>query len=263
MRRLGRRLGYWVAPLLALSLALLSGWAAGADTRPVLVASFRDNPPDMVSYCGGKHSGPLRYVLEEAAARIGYRIEWRHLSLADSFREIKAGSIDILPYLHANTAERAAIGRFSVALGTKPMLISFMMRNNDSRSVKQFADLAAFFIGYRKDSFYFTEFHESEILKTVPYEQEARMGRDLTHGRLDMIAVNSRSAFERACLGLGFNEFKYADLSYQRDAQLYVMYSHDKNKQDLFDRFDQVLLQMKQEGLIADIYRSFDMMPLK
>jgi polar amino acid transport system substrate-binding protein len=263
MTRLGRRLGYWLASLLALSLALLSGWAIGADTRPVLVASFRDNPPDMVSYCGGKHSGPLRYILEEAAARIGYRIEWKRLSLADSFREIKAGSIDILPYLHTKTAERAAIGRFSVSLGAKPLLISFMMRNDDSRSVKQFADLAAFSIGYRKDSFYFTEFHESKMLKTVPYEQEVQMGRDFINGRLDMIAINNKQAAERAFLGLGFNEFKYAELSYQRDAQLHVMYSHDKSKQELFDLFDQVLLQMKEGGLIADIYRSFDTMTLK
>lgn len=248
---------------LVLFFALVFCLPSWADTRPVLVASYRDNPPDMVSYCADRHSGPLRYVIEEAAERVGYQIKWKRLSLAESLRELKAGSVDIVPYLFTKTADRAAIGRFSEGLGGKSRLVLFMIRKDDARSIKQFDDLAKFTIGYRKDSYYFSEFHESKTLKRVPYEKELEMGRDFIDGTLDMVVVNNKLGAERAFLGLGFNEFKYAELSYRRDAQLYLLYSYDKDKQGLFDRLDQALAQMKQEGLMADIYRSFDTMPLK
>ena len=248
---------------LALWGALICCLPAWADSRPALVVSYRDNPPDMISYCADRHSGPLRYVIEEAAGRVGYQVKWQRQSLADSLRDLRAGSVAIVPYLFTKTAERSAIGRFSASLGGKSRLVSFMIRKSDSRSITKFADLAGFTIGYRKDSYYFREFHESKALKTVAYAQDVDLGRAFLDGSVDMVVINNRLAAERAFLGLGFNEFKYADLSYPHDAQLYLLYSREPRQQELFDRLDQAIVQMKQEGLMADIYRSFDTMPLR
>jgi len=251
---------------LATCLGLLAMWFSGtafaADARPVLVVTYRDNPPDLVSYCAGRHSGPLRYVIEEAAARVGHRVEWRKLNLANSLRALKEGSVDIVPYLFTKTSERSAIGRFSETLGGKGRTVSFLMRKNDSRNVLQFADLEGFVIGYHKDSYYLPEFHESPRLKTVPYERDAEMVKDFIAGTIDMVAVNNKAGTARAFLALGFNEYKYAEFNYKRDAFLYLLYSLAPSKQTLFDRFDRALAQMRQEGVMTDIYRSFDTMPL-
>lgn len=257
------RLAGGLALLCALLCCLPARAAPPTDSRPVLVVSYRDNPPDMVAYCAERHSGPLRHVLEEAAARVGHRIEWQHLSLANSLRALKEGQVDIVPYLFTKTSERAAIGRFSETLGGKMRTVSFLVRKEDGRSISRFADLEAFTIGYRRDSYYFSEFHENRTLKTVAYEKDSDMVRDFVAGRTDMLVVNNKAATERAFLSLGFNEFKYAGLDYRRDAHLYLLYSLDRSKQALFDRLDQALVQMRQEGLVADIYRSFDTMPLR
>lgn len=252
-----------LALLCAVLCCLPARAVPAADSRPVLVVSYRDNPPDMVAYCAERHSGPLRHVIEEAAARIGHRVEWKHLSLANSLRALKEGQVDIVPYLFTKTLERSGIGRFSETLGGKMRTVSFLLRKEDGRSVGRFADLAAFTIGYRRDSYYFSEFHESPALKTQAYEKDGEMVRDFVAGRIDMLIVNNKAATERAFLSLGFNEFKYADLDYRRDAQLYLLYTLDKRRQSLFDRLDREIVQMRQEGLVADIYRSFDTMPLR
>ena len=257
----GRSLTAW--RWLALLLAGILCGSAWADTRPALVVSFRDNPPDLVDYCGNNQSGPLRYAIEEAASRVGYRVEWRNLPLASSLRGLKEQRVDIVPYLFTKTSERAAIGRFSESLGGKMRTVSFFMAKDDARNVRKFADLEQFSIGYRQDSFYFTEFHESKTLNAHAFEKDKDMARAFVAGTINMVVVNNRATIERAFLELGFNEFRYADLSYKRDAQLYLLYSFDARKQAVFDRLDQAIVQMKREGLMADIYRSFDTMPLK
>ena len=69
------------------------------DKRPQFLATYRDGPPDMVMYSEGRHSGPLRYVTEEAARRIGYRIEWKHKSFSKSVPGLVDGTVDIIPYV--------------------------------------------------------------------------------------------------------------------------------------------------------------------
>ena len=249
-----------LVPLFALMFWLPT---CAADDRAALVVSYRDAPPDIVTYCSGNHSGPLRAAIEEAATRVGYRIKWVPLSQAESFRALKAGRVDIVPSLFVKTSERAAIGRFSEGMGGKKRTNSFLMNKNDRRNVSQLSDLATFTIGYRNQSYYFREFHESKTLKTIAYETDADMARAFVAGTIDAVIVNNKSTLERVFLQQGFNEFKYADYSNSFDAQLYLLYSRDAGKQALFDRFDQAIVQMKQEGFMTDIYRSFDAMPLK
>jgi polar amino acid transport system substrate-binding protein len=243
--------------------AALVGLSAWAEQQPTLVVAYRDVPPDIVVYCGNRHTGPLRDAIEEAASRIGHRVEWRHISQAESFREIKDGRIDVIPYLFTKTAERAAAGRYGEPLGGKLRTASFIVSKRETRPLTRFDDLAAFVIGYRKDTFYFAEFHDSGRLKKVPYETDAEMAKAFAGGDIDMVIVNNKATLERAFYSLGFNEFKYAGLTFSRHAELYLLYSHAPAKQNTFDRLDRAIVQMKAEGLVTDIYRSFDAMPLK
>lgn len=242
------------------TLFCLPSWA---DNRPVLVVSFRDNPPDMVVYCGDSHSGPLRYVIEEAAERIGHRVQWKRLNLSNSLRELAEGRLDVIPYLFNKTTDREAVGRFSDGIGGRSRVTSFLIGKDASFSVARFSDLNAFTIGYRKDSYYFPEFHDSRTLRTVPYEVDGKMVRDFVAGKIDAIVLTNKATIERAFQTLGFNDYKYAELTYTRDASLYLLYSRDPHKQALFDRLDRTLAEMKREGLITDIYESFGTEPLR
>lgn len=246
--------------LFLITLFSVSSWA---DNRPTLVVSFRDNPPDMVVYCGDSHAGPLRSVIEEAAERIGHQVKWKSLSLSASLRELADGKLDVIPYLFNKTTDREAIGRFSDGLGGRSRVTSFLIGKDASLSISRFSDLSAFTIGYRKDSYYFPEFHDSRTLRTVAYEVDGKMVRDFVAGKIDAIVLTNKPTIERTFQTLGFNDFKYAELTYTRDASLYLLYSRDPRKQALFDRLDQAIMEMKREGLIADIYDSFGAEPLR
>lgn len=232
---------------------------------PKLVATYRDVPPDMLTYSLGRHSGPLRYVLEEAVGKIGYAIEWQPAPFADSLDMAGNGSIDIVPYARFKTAEREKTLRFSVSLGRVPTAISFLQHADDPRVIRTLEDLKGLSVGYRPGTYYFEEFASDPRFKRVGYTDDKKLVKGFIDRKVDVIIVSVKQATERALAAAGYSakNYKYAELVFASEADLYLIYTRAAQRQELFDRLDQALLQMKEEGVIADIYKSFEAEPPK
>lgn len=234
-----------------------------ASKLPKLVVTFRDVPPDMIVYSLGRHSGPLRYVLEEATARIGYAIEWKALSFSRSLAGLVDGSVDIVPSAHHKTPEREKEAHFSVSLGQQLRPVFFALHRDNPAIIKTLGDLAGHTVGHLKGSFYFAEFNSATHFKKIAYADNRSLMLGFLKGTVDIIVMNNRKAAERELSPLGYNKFKYADLIINDTPDMFFLYSRISHPQEVFDRLDQALVQMKNEGLIADIYQGFDADPPK
>ncbi|UXK09300.1 hypothetical protein N5094_03425 [Shewanella putrefaciens] len=69
-----------------------------ATLSNVLRADFRHRPPEMVlDERTNTMTSPLKDILEEAAAKVGYRVEWSARPFARSIHELRVGTVDIVP----------------------------------------------------------------------------------------------------------------------------------------------------------------------
>jgi ABC-type amino acid transport substrate-binding protein len=230
---------------------------------PKLVATYRDGYPDMVTYSEGKHSGPLRYVTEEAAKRIGYVVEWKHGSFKTSMAGLADGSVDIVPYIFYKTPERELESWFSTSLGLRPRPVYFMVhRNSDAhKNLKTFEDLARYKIGFRGKSYYFSEFHAADNLTKVAFDLLADLAQGFIHNKVDVMAITDKWEAEREMVALGYDNYEYAELKFEKVSDMYYFYSRLPAREAVLKRFDQAVVQLKKEGMIDEIYRSFDVEP--
>ncbi|MBF0127234.1 MAG: hypothetical protein HQM02_08485 [Magnetococcales bacterium] len=62
----------------------------------VLTAHIRHRPPYMIVQ-GEFLGGSLKEILDLAARRLGYRVDWRDVPFSKSIEELKTGRVDIVP----------------------------------------------------------------------------------------------------------------------------------------------------------------------
>ncbi len=233
------------------------------DKRPQFLATYRDGPPDMVMYSEGRHSGPLRYVTEEAARRIGYRIEWKHKSLSKSLPGLADGTVDIIPYVFYKAPEFEKDSRFSVSLGLqqRPSYFVINRRFGDHTTIKTMQDLAGHRVGYRENSSYFKEFHDAVDIVKVPFKNEDEMAQAFALGKVELMVLNNKQAMQRTIASVGFNDYEYTDLVFDMKSDMYYLFSKLESRAAVLTKLDAALQEMKDDGTIARIYKSFEVEP--
>jgi len=236
----------------------LGSQAKSALALPQLVASYRDVPPDMLTYSPGRHSGPLRYVLEEAANKIGYTVEWKQLSFSRSATEMADGSIDVIPYVHHKTPSRESLFRFSVSLGEETLPIYFVKKKDNLSEICSMKDLTGHHIGFLSGRYYFAAFHASTQFKKIAYPDDKALISAFSRGEVDLIASNNKMATERALKTIGLADWKYTLFKYMDKPNLYFLYSPSPKHTEMFNRLDKALLELRNEGSITDIYQAFN-----
>ena len=246
-------------------VSVLLPWAVPpqAPPRPKLIATYRDLPPELVVYSPGRHAGPLRMIIEEAADRIGYDVEWKAASFADGLTALSEGTADIVPSALFKTPEREKLMRFSVSLGRIPYIISFMQRTDSNQPIKKLDDLKGRTVGYRSSVLYFDEFDSLSGFKRVMFSNDIDMMKAFADRVVDVVVVNNKRAAERAQISSGINSgnYKYGDMTITQEVDLYMLYSLKPERQPIFDQLDQALLKMKNDNLLVDIYKSFNVPP--
>ena len=93
---------------LASLFALLLPWGAVPGQETELTADFRHRPPEMVVE-GQRFSGPLKAIIEEAAAEVGYKVNWRLAPFSRSLHGLKSGDVDIVPRTIRNDEREAFV----------------------------------------------------------------------------------------------------------------------------------------------------------
>lgn len=243
-----------------------AGGASAPQAKPEiprLVATYRDVPPDMLTYSPGRHSGPLRYVIEEAAGRIGYGIEWRPAPFGESLDKAKSGDVDIVPFVRFKTEDREKVFRFSESMGKVKAVTFFLQHADDPQPIRALEDLRGRTVGYRPGSFYYEEFMPDTRFKKAGFPDDGKLIKGFIDRKVNVVVVNIPQATERAlaAAGYGASNYKYAELVIERETEMYMLYTRAAGRQEVFDRLDQALVKMREEGLIEDIYKSFEADP--
>ena len=258
--------GYFQTVLAASSSEFAKTSQADPKPRTKLIVAFLNSPPEMVVYSKGRHSGVLQYILEEAARRSHCEIEWREMSFGHSLDALKSQNIDIVTNVRFRTPERESYSRFSINLGTIPSVIYISLNSNESRDIKSLKDLTNHRIGYRRGVYYFKEFEALPNTNRIPFDDNDAMARGFAENKIDAMLVNNKISTESALKASGVNASRYRYASLIMDKEImstYMMYSLKPELSPVFNLLDAELEKMLKEGLIADIYQSFDAKPPK
>lgn len=231
------------------------------SNKPKLIATYRDKPPSMYLYSENHFSGPLRFVLEEAASKIGYEVEWKQAALSASLAGLLDSSIDIVPHIRSKTAERQRLYRYSVSLMTKKRSIYLALHNEETKSITKLDDLKDLKVGYQKGNHFSNDFQQSKTFIKKPYLSVELMVMAFNRNEIDVMVVSSKRLMEQQLKSIGASPVKYAEFTIDDTPGLHFLYSQNPQKQSVYDQLDNALLEMKAQGVINDIFRSFTFTP--
>ena len=231
--------------------------APANDSRPKLIATFRDKPPSMYLYSPGRFAGPLRFILEEAASKIGYAVDWQQAGLSVSLTGLQNNSIDIVPHIRSRTQDREKLYRYSVNLMNQKRSIYFALRNNQANAINELSDLQGMIVGYPQGNHFTNEFQNASDFKKKPYPTIELMVLALNRHEIDVMVVSSKRAIEKQLRIIGATNVKYAKFTLDNNPGLYFLYSKNPTQQAVYNRLNQALIELKKQGLIENVFKSF------
>ncbi len=239
--------------LIASLLAVLSPWGAVLGQDRELTADFRHRPPEMVVE-GQRFSGPLKDIIEEAAATLGYKISWRLAPFSRSLHGLQSGDVDIVPRTIRNQ-EREAFVEYLGPIAYQQKDILFLVRQGRENSIRRYEDLHDVTVGVKRKTAYFPRFDkDSAVKKRVTQGDDYVLARMFMGGRFDTVAVLDRAAIESALAGYGFRDYAYADYRHEQRIGNYYGMSKRSPHAGLAPALNKALADMVASGRVAGIF---------
>lgn len=228
---------------------------------PVLQADFRPRPPEMfVDAETGRVSGPLVAILEDAAASIGYRVNWRVAPFPRSLQDMRSGHTDIVPRV-IDSAERRAFIHFLGPIGWQQGDILFLVRKGEEQRIRSYADLAATSIGIKRGTLYFERFDRDPGLRKVEAPDDANLVNMFRHRRFDTMIVLDRGALEGVLKEQGIGDYAFAEYKVPQRIAIYYGLSKQSSKLPLAAALERALRQLQEKGEIARRYQQYGLPP--
>ena len=222
-----------------------------------LTADFRHRPPEMVvDTQNNKVSGPLKVIIEKAAADIGFTIEWRSAPFSRSLIDLQTGAIDVVPRV-IRTDEREAFITYLGPISEQQRNILFVTRS-DGPKIHQYSDLEKINIGVKRGTAYFEQFDNDSNLRKIIVHDDFNLARMLQAQRIDAIIVLDLPALEMELKNVGFTDYHTADYFYPNTIGNY--YGMPKEHPQA-EALNTALLKMVKNGEINSIYQKFGLTP--
>ena len=249
--------------LLFISVCILAAENAVSDNNPpaaeknskknILKADFRQRPPEMIVDKNEAISGHLKDILEEAAAQVGYSIQWRVAPFNRSITELENGSIDIIPRTIL-TPEREKFANFLGPIGSKKNEILFAVKKGKEQLINSYDDLKKLNIGAKRGTAYFAKFDNNESISKKPTVDDNTLVQMLQAGRFDAVIILDKISFETAAEKIGFKNYSYAKYRYEDILYNYYGMSKKSAHASIFEKLNEILIKMEKDGRIAEIY---------
>ncbi|MEO5327027.1 MAG: transporter substrate-binding domain-containing protein [Magnetococcus sp. THC-1_WYH] len=220
----------------------------------ILKADYRPRPPEMVVAEGEKISGPLKDILEEAAGKHGYRVQWRVAPFPHSLHDLETGEVDIVPRV-IQAAEREAFVSFLGPIGYQDKDIQFLVRKGKEGAIQSYDDLKKWVVGVKLKTAYFEAFDKDQTLRKETAADDHNLARMFIGGRFDTVALLDRQAMEGVLTGLGFKDYSFADYRYQQRIGNYFGMSKKSPHAGLFLPLNETLKEMALGGRVTQLYR--------
>ncbi len=147
--------------ILAITLLIVS-YSTFSKER-VLTADYRNRPPQMVVE-NSSFTGPLKDILEEASAKMGYRVEWRFAPFKRSSRDLEYGLVDIVPR-YFWTEERAKFTNYLGPIGFQEQMMNFVVLKQNKDIIQSYDDLYKYPVGVKRGTSYFKKFNEDDKIE--------------------------------------------------------------------------------------------------
>lgn len=223
----------------------------------ILVADARPRPPELTAdEKTGTANGPWVSVLNEAAASIGYQVQWRVVPFPRTLDDAKNGAVDIVPGIYIDE-QRKAIMEFVGPIGTERRPIRFLVREGKEHQLKSYDDLKKMRVGIKRGSLYFPQFDQDSSINRVASQDDDNMVKMLIANRFDTMIVNNVDAASAALTRNAIKGTAWAD--YQAERALPRYYGISKrskhNAASLSSALTEALKTMRKNGRIAEIYK--------
>lgn len=222
----------------------------------ILDAHYRPRPPEMTIDAGGNLSGPLKDIIELAAERIGYRVDWYQYDFQDSYICLIKGCVDIVPRV-IYTEKRRQFVNYLGPIGYQQKDILFVVPTGKQKLISKYEDLYHLHIGAKKKAAYFTRFNNDSNLSISYSDDDENLSKMFASRRLDTLIVLDPIAFEKAMEMLGIKNYTYADYRHKQYIGNYFGMSKKSQHREIFNALNQALKQLVDEGKAKEIYLKY------
>ncbi|ABK45895.1 multi-sensor hybrid histidine kinase [Magnetococcus marinus MC-1] len=249
--------------MLLLVLVGLLAWlpSSWAGDEPPIHADIRHRPPEMIVH-GGFMGGPLKEVLEQAAAKLQRKVVWRSVPFSESYKDLQSGAVDVVPRT-IRTAEREPFVHFLGPIGQQNKAILFLLRKGQERQIRSLADLHGLTVGVKPKTAYFPAFDQDESITKLPTEGgDYGLVTRLIEGTADVVAVLDQAAMESALAGLGFKDYAYAPFRHEQIIENYFGFSKNSPLAAVAPALNHLLQEMAASGQIEAIYARHQANPM-
>lgn len=224
----------------------------------LLKADFRPRPPEMVVAEGDRISGPLKDILEEAAALHGYKVQWRVVPFPQSLHDLETGQVDVVPRV-IQTKEREAFTQFLGPIGYQNKDIQFLVHKGKENTIKEYKDLASLVVGVKLKTAYFDPFDGDKSLQKETSSDDHSLARMFIGGRFDTVALLDRPAMEGVLTSLNFKDYAFAEYRFQQTIGNFYGMSKNSPHIALFPDLNATLAKMSTNGRVGAIYKIHNM----
>ncbi|MGI0117445.1 substrate-binding periplasmic protein [Zooshikella sp. RANM57] len=240
--------------IVVLSALLMFSELTHAAKIKVLRADFRERPP-LMFLVNGKPGGPLVDVLNLVAKEGGYRISWRKSPFQRSIKDIKLGSVDIIPRVSLNE-EREKFLHFLGPVGYRLANTLFLTEAALKAKISSYNNLYSLVVGAKRGSFYFEEFNNDDSLNKKLYGHYSAMARALSSGEVNVLAVieSDRKMQEQELGGAMGSQYVYADYVHVRKEPVYFALSKKSPYANQKDALNSTIQSLISSGQIKAIY---------
>jgi len=231
----------------------------------VLVADARMRPPEMVvDEKTGNSSGPLIEVLNEAASKLGYTVQWHPVPFARSLDQLKSGNTDIVPRL-IMTEERKDFAEFLGPIGVQHAEIDFIVRSGKEHTLKSYQDLQAVTVAVKRKTVYFEQFDKDKSIRRMEATDDEQLAAMFNAKRFDVIIVLDKPAIERAFKEKSITDYAWADFKVPITMGVYFGMSKASKHAGIAAQLSNALREMVKSGRVAKIYKNsnVDAPPIK
>ncbi len=242
-------------------VSILCIWfTPGWSQIKVFKGDFRHRPPQMVVGEDDHFSGPLKDIIEEAAAQIGYKIRWRSAPFARSLKGLQTGIVDIVPRFIRN-AEREAFAHYLGPIGMQVRKTVFVTQKKQGSPITRYEDLYPLTVGVKRKTAYFSPFKDDIKITKHEVVDDEMLVRMLQRRRFEIAIVIDVPAFEEHANKLQYTDWQYTPYQHVQKQGNYFGMSKISKHAHLYPQLQQVLLDMTKSGRVTEIYKKFGVKP--
>ncbi|NGZ27992.1 MAG: transporter substrate-binding domain-containing protein, partial [Magnetococcales bacterium] len=226
-----------------------------------LTAHIRHRPPYLIvqgQYLGGS----LKEILDLAAQRAGYRVDWQDVPFTKSIEALKTGEVDLVPRTVV-TPERQQFVRFLPPIGYEQQEILFLTHKGQEKTIRNYDDLKNLRIGLKKGTAYFDRFNKDATLNKQPFAgDDYGLLKQFVSGTVDTVIILDRRAMDSALAGMGFTDYGYAQYRLIQNLELNYGFSRASSHPEAADALEQELQSMQAKGEVDSLLAQSFMGPV-